>query len=154
MLIAITLASILILTALAWLLRRWFAGWLCPLCAGVAGTWMALLGAHSLGYPVELHLPAILLGGSVVGLASQGDQWLPERGETFRLAWKTLFVAAGFASAWYVTVPDLTGLLVSLAALGAIALLPWAAKPARSQRGQRGASERVQQLKAQMKNCC
>ena len=39
---------------------------MCAICAGVAGTWVLLLGAYALGYPVDLTIPAILMGGSVV----------------------------------------------------------------------------------------
>lgn len=151
MLIAITLSSIVCLTALAFLVRKTVTPWLCPLCTGVAGTWLWLLGAHFAGFAVDLRIPAILLGGSVVGLASQTDKILLERSETYRLVWKTLFVTGGFATVWFVTTLNWSGVAIGLSALGLITLLPWAGKSAQ---GQTGPSQRIERLKEQMKSCC
>lgn len=151
MLIAITISFILILTALAFLVRKSAASWLCPLCAGVAGTWLGLLGAHLAGFTVDLRLPAILLGGSVVGLAAQGEKILANRSETYQLVWKTLFVTIGFATAWFVINLAWSAVAIGLVALGVITLLPWVGMSAQGTTGRPG---HVERLKEQMKSCC
>ncbi len=151
MLLAITLSSILALTALAFLVRKVAAPWLCPLCAGVAGTWIGLLGAHLAGYGVDLRIPAILLGGSVVGLALQGDKILVGKGETFRLLWKTLFVVTGFATAWFIITLAWSGIAIGLVILGVLTAVP---KLGASSQEQAGNPERIGRLEEQMKNCC
>jgi hypothetical protein len=146
--IAITLLSILLLTAFALLVRKVALPWLCPLCAGVAGTWLWLLGAHFAGFEVDLRLPAILLGGSVVGLAAQAEKLLAGRGEGYLLVWKTLFVSVGFATAWFITTLVWGGVAVGLATLGVITVLPGLTVSAP------GGAGRIERLKEQMKNCC
>ncbi len=151
MLIAISLGSILILTALAFLLRKAVAPWLCPLCAAVAGTWSWLLGAHFAGLAVDLRLPAILLGGSVVGLATLGEKALAGRSEAYRLVWKMMLVTVGFATAWFITTLAWSGIAIGLVTLGAIMATPWLSN---APQGHAGGLERIQRLKEQMKNCC
>lgn len=151
MLIAITIASILILTALAFLVRKSAAPWLCPLCAGVAGTWLGLLGAYFGGFTVDLRIPAILLGGSVVGLAAQGEKILANRNETYRLVWKTLFVTVGFATAWFVINSAWIEVVLGLAILGFLTFLPWVGFPSTVHDATSG---QVEQLRKQMKSCC
>jgi hypothetical protein len=151
MLIAITISFILILTALAFLVRKSVAPWLCPLCAGVAGTWLGLLGAHLAGFTVDLRLPAILLGGSVVGLAAQGEKILANRSETYQLVWKTLFVTIGFATAWFVINLAWIEVALGLAVLGVLIFLPWVDFSSPKIKAPSG---RAQRLKEQMKSCC
>lgn len=151
MLIAIALISILLLTALAFLIRKAAAPWLCPLCAGVAGTWLWLLGAHLSGFAVDLRLPAILLGGSVVGLATQSEKLLASHSETYRLIWKTLFVTVGFATAWFIITLIWSGTAIGLTALGVMTVLPWLKAPSREHSG---GLERIQRLKEQLNGCC
>lgn len=151
MLIAIANSSILILTALAYLVRKSAAPWLCPLCAGVAGTWMWLLGAYFAGFAVDLRIPAILLGGSVVGLAGQWEKMLANKSGTYLLVGKTLFVMAGFATVWFVTTQTWSAVAIGLVALGVITLLPWVGM---SVQGTTGRPGRVERLKEQMKSCC
>ena len=149
--IVLTAASILALTALAYAVRRVAWPRLCPLCAGVAGTWLGLLAAHGAGFPVDLRLPAVLLGGSVVGLAGALGARLPIAGEGGRLAWKTAFVAAGFAAAAALVMGRWGGSALGLAALAALAACPWVWAWWRAP----GADPvQVERLKAEMKSCC
>lgn len=92
-----TLASILAIAALGWAVRRLLDVPLCPICLGVGGTWLWMLAARELGYPVDPTLLAVLLGGSVVGLASLAEKRLPPGRSP--LLWKTLFIPAGFVAA-------------------------------------------------------
>ncbi|MBI4080998.1 MAG: hypothetical protein HY423_00165 [Candidatus Lambdaproteobacteria bacterium] len=151
MLLALTLASMLVLTALAWFLRRAALPRLCPLCAGVAGTWIGLLVAHAAGAAVDLRLPAILLGGSVVGLAGLGERALAARPPLAVLAWKTAFVATGFATAYALLIPLWASFAFGMALLAALLTVPWLlARRATSE----PPSDTQASLLVQLKNCC
>jgi len=151
LLLTTTLASIGALTALAWALRRAVLPRLCPLCTGVAGTWIGLLAAHGAGVALDLRLPALLLGGSVVGLAGLGETALAGRAPGAVLAWKTAFVVAGFATAYALLLPVWPGVAAGAALLAALLWLPWRRSPASLPDA--GPSRR-QELVAQLKNCC
>jgi hypothetical protein len=150
-LLSITLASILALTLLAWLVRAALWPALCPLCAGVAGTWMALLAAHWAGVALDLRLPAVLLGGSVVGLAGAGEKALAGRSAGAVLAWKTAFVTTGLATAYLLLAAAWAGAAGGGVLLVALMALPRLVGPPRAGTDL-PAGER--NLLAQLKNCC
>ncbi|QQG42291.1 MAG: hypothetical protein HYW15_02115 [Candidatus Giovannonibacteria bacterium] len=53
---------------------------ICPICSAVAGTWLALTALVLAGYlPSETFLPliALLMGGTVVGIAYQFEKQKP-----------------------------------------------------------------------------
>jgi hypothetical protein len=149
--IVIVLGSVLGLTGLAALLRRLGASRLCPVCAGVAGTWLWLLAAAWAGYAVDTRLPALLLGGSVVGLAEALGKRFPGTGPAWLVAWKAAFLAAGFGAAYLLlerSWPGVAGGFLLLAALGALPFLRAApARPAVD-------SAALRALEEQMKRCC
>ena len=58
--------------------------------------------AQRFGYPVDVLVPAILMGGSVVGIAYQGEKRLPKHRSV--LLWKTLFLPLGFFAVYSVFV--------------------------------------------------
>ena len=106
MLAIITIISILGITVLVWLANRMLPFQICPICAGVFGTWAGLLTAHLLGYPIDLVVPALLMGGSVVGIAYQLEKKLPVESASWRapLVWKTIFIPAGFVAAYSILI--------------------------------------------------
>src|SRR3989344_7286156 len=67
MLIVITITSILGVTIVVWLANRILPFQVCPICAGVFGTWVGLLSAYFLGYPIDLVVPPPFMGGAVGG---------------------------------------------------------------------------------------
>jgi hypothetical protein len=155
LLLTATLASIAALTALGWLLRRAVLPRLCPLCTGVAGTWIGLLAAHWAGVGLDLRLPALLLGGSVVGLAGLGEAALAGRTPGAVLGWKTVFVAAGFGTAYALLLAAWAGVAAGAVLLAALLALPWLAAPRPSASGPAAAPAGSQaSLLAQLKNCC
>lgn len=151
LLLATTLASILLFTALAWLVR--WALWprLCPLCAGVAGTWLALLAAHAAGWALDLRLPALLLGGSVVGLAGLGEKALAGRSRATVLAWKTVFVLSGFATAYGLLLAAWPGVAAGGAVMAGLLALPWLRASAVTSGP---STQRREEVMAQLRNCC
>lgn len=82
MIVFITLASIYLITLAAWILKK-FTKWnICPICVGVCATWIWLLVAkftnmQPFGYEIPDIIPAVLMGGSVVGIAYQIEKKMP-----------------------------------------------------------------------------
>lgn len=150
--IVITLLSILGITLVARILYQKTKFKICPICAGVSATWMWMLLAYWLkmepfGYEVELLIPAILMGGSVVGIAYQIEKKLPENKSP--LIWKVVVIPSGFLAVysllhewWTVAIPLL------------IFLFMYALFFLQKDKESKHAGERVQELKDRMKNCC
>lgn len=140
------IASILVLTALGWLVRRASRWPLCPVCLGVSGTWLWLLGARLAGLAVDPVVLAMLLGASVVGAAQWVEARLPARRSP--LLWKALAVPAGLVAA-YGLVAERWG----MAALGAAALALLVALFLRTLRTAVDPAV-VAELEERMKKCC
>ena len=145
--ILVPLLSIWGLGALAWAARRALRLPLCPICVGVAGTWIWMLIGRALGVAIDTSMLALLLGGSVVGIAYQLERRLAAENES--MPWKTLVIPLGFAAA-YALEQALWGLLAAilfaLAAVGAVFFRPRSAVAPDS--------ATVEELKRQMKQCC
>lgn len=147
MLIILTLISIVVLTVVAWVVRKMIKLNLCPVCVGVAGTWLWLVIAYFGGYQIELIIPAMLMGGSVVGVMSKLERLIELK---FVLVWKTIFVVSGFlamnsliTSQWLVLT---MGIIIAIIAT----LIFRTGKIEVNKAG----SEKFQELKEKMKNCC
>src|SRR3990172_11512216 len=96
----IAIVSILIITFSVWFVNKKLPFKICPICAGVALTWLwFLIGMFAGNLPVSSYqLPmAILMGGTVVGLMSKLEKFIKPN---CVLLWKTVFVVSGF-SAFY-----------------------------------------------------
>lgn len=99
--IIIVAISVSAITAFVWLLGRVSPFKICPICAGVSGTWAWMLVGMFLGFlpTPDLLLPtSILMGGSVVGIAYRLEKRLT--GGNMPLFWKSAFMIAGFATAY------------------------------------------------------
>lgn len=145
--VLVTIASILALAGLAWAAGRLLRIPLCPICTGVAGTWLWMLVARHFGFAVDTAMLSTLLGGSVAGLAYQLEKRLASGCSP--LLWKTLFIPAGFAAVYALAQAHwalLAAALLVLVLLTAYFLVP---------RGRAAASSAaVQDLESKMKNCC
>ncbi len=153
--ILIIVFSIVIITASAWAARRFLSLNICPICAGVAGTWLWALGGMMWGKlsAGDFELPvAILMGGSIVGIAYQVEKRLPPNRSS--LLWKALFIPAGFV----VVYSALQSLWLLL--LGALALCLGLGIGFTRGRVSRSVSrdsehrQRVDELEKKMKDCC
>jgi hypothetical protein len=100
MLIITTILSILVITAVVWLANRILPFTVCPICAGSFLTWVGLVGAHFMGYAIDLIVPALLMGGSVVGIAYQLEKKFHNLSANARMLWKVFFIPAGFVVAY------------------------------------------------------
>lgn len=143
----LVIASMFSLALLAWLAGRVLRLSVCPVCVGVAGTWLWMLGARLGGVAVDSTILAILLGASAVGIA----QWIENRLPPGRspLLLKALALPAGFAAAyglaaelWFVA----AAAMAALALLIALFLRPLGAAA--------GNPAVVAQLEERMKKCC
>jgi hypothetical protein len=145
--IAVMAVSITALAALAWIAGKALRTGLCPLCIGVAGTWAWMLAARYAGFAVDSLMLALLIGGSVTGIAYQLEARLPQGRSA--LLWKGLFLPAGFA-AGYALVAGQWAVL----AFAALALLVPAAMLLRPQRPPGSDAAAVEKLEERMKKCC
>ncbi len=98
--VIVMVVSILVLTAVMVGINatRILPWGICAICAGVSGTWAwMLLGMLTGKLPITSYqLPAaILMGGSVVGIAYQLEDRV--RQSRFVFAWKVGFMTVGFA---------------------------------------------------------
>lgn len=142
-----TTISILVISGAAWAAKKMLRAPVCPICLGVGGTWSWMLIGRSLGYAVDITMLAILLGGSVAGIAYQVEKRLPPGRSP--LAWKTLFIPAGFVAAYALAAPQwvlFAMVSVGLVLLTAFFLLPHGASGEES--------ETVEELKKKMRECC
>ncbi len=145
--IVTTTASILAITSVVWVLKRLSNASLCPICVGVGSTWLWMVVARLLGYPIDVTMLAILLGGSVVGIANMVEKRLPPAHSA--LLWKTLFIPAGFAATYALATQRwtfLTAAAVVMVSLAIVFLRPPDSTPQ--------TNEKVDELTRKMKNCC
>lgn len=148
MFLLITILSILTITGFVWLFGRFLSFKICPICAGVSGTWLWMFGARFLGYEIDVIFLAMLMGGSVVGIAYQIEKRLSANHSP--LLWKTLFISGGFiavygiiTSWWTISIPAVLVLIImALAFTG------------RPHSAVTKNDKAVEELEKKMKNCC
>ncbi|MBI5405514.1 hypothetical protein HY972_00540 [Candidatus Kaiserbacteria bacterium] len=146
MLITITAASILAISVFAWLAKRVLRIEICPVCAGVLLTWIGLVGAYFAGYRIDPVIPALLMGGSVVGIAYQLEKKLRSAPTGAPLLFKMLFIPAGFVSAYAVLEQEWAVLLFATAFLLLLPLLFFGKTGPRP--------EGVGDIEKRLKDCC
>lgn len=144
---ALAIISIFALAGVAWLAGRALRFTLCPICFGVAATWLWMVGARFAGFPVDATMLAVLLGASVVGIADQLEARLP-RGCS-PLLWKTLTLPVGFAAAY-----GLAAERWNVAVVAALALVLLAALLLLPRRLAAADEAVVDKLEQEMKKCC
>ncbi|MBI1985009.1 MAG: hypothetical protein HYS60_02805 [Candidatus Wildermuthbacteria bacterium] len=145
--IVIASSSILGITLLVWMIGKVLPFQICPICAGVSGTWAWMLLLSFLGYEIDLMIPAILLGGSVVGIAYQLEKKLSASKSP--LLWKVLFIPTGFIGAYSLISQWWAVFFAALALLGMVSAVFLIAP-----RTSAAKSAKVQELEKKMKNCC
>ncbi len=154
--IIIVSVSILVITVLVWLANKILPFRICPICAGVSGTWFLSLVGILLGWLslANYHLLiAVLMGGTVVGTAYQGEKRMNIKPENF-LKFRTAIIVPGFILVYFALMNvSWLALAVEAAVLVAVTylyfILPAGGRipPARDK-------GRVAELEERMKNCC
>jgi hypothetical protein len=147
--ILIAVVSILAVSAAVWLINRILPFIVCPICAGVFLTWTGLIGAHFMGYRIDLIVPALLMGGSVVGIAYQLEKKFNSLSSDALLLRKALFIPAGFVAAYAVLEQLWTMFFFAAAFLSLISL---AFSSSSRMSGSR--RETVGGIERRMKDCC
>lgn len=128
---------------------------ICPLCVIVSGTWLMLSIGVAWGYlSIALYgLPiALLMGGTVVGIAYQGERRLHWASRN-NLLWKTVIVALGMPIAYmFVTHLSKSVVGIELVLLLVIAYFFFVKRPMRS----RGSvsNTRISDIEEKMEHCC
>jgi hypothetical protein len=145
--ILITTISIFAITGLAWLARKALPFPICPICIGIAGTWLWMLAGRLAGLEFDATMLAILLGGSVVGAGDQLEKHLPQGRSP--LLWKAVFLPIGFVAAYGLVVPHWSLLAMTILVLLLLTTLFFVP---RHQSEQNNAI--VEKLKEDMKKCC
>lgn len=149
--IIVALVSIAALTALTWWLneRKLLPFRVCAICAGTAGTWIWLLAgilSGLLSFVTYMPVVAILMGGSAVGIAYQGEKYLKRARSA--LLWKATFIPLGFGTVWSVTHFAFGFVILGVLVLAALAVyfleFPF----------MRGDAARAHELEEKMKDCC
>lgn len=145
--ILVTIASIFAFAGGAWAARKLLRIQVCPICVGVASTWLWMLIARSYGHAVDATMLSMLMGGSVVGVAYLLEKRLPQ-GRSPSL-WKTLFIPLGFVAAY-----GLAESLWILFAVTALVLVLLAVFFLVQPGATEAQSETVEELKKKMQQCC
>lgn len=143
----ITLASILLITAGVYLFNRITKWNICPICAGVSGTWLWMFASFYSRSIVDPFIIAILMGGSVVGIMYMLDNRIPE-GKN-KLVFKTLFFLAGFSVVYFAINLELLKMAASII-VGALVSFYFLT----SQLPHKDKSPRVAELEKKMEKCC
>ncbi len=146
MTITIAIISILTIAGITLTANKVLGVKICPICAGVSGTWIWMLLVNFFIDPINLLIPAMLMGGTVAGLAYQGEKRLLS--DRSPLLWKILFIPAGFLSVysllsgWWVT------LLISAAFM---TMVYWIFTASRTHGS---GDKKVEELEKKMEKCC
>lgn len=148
-LIFIAVASILVISIVVRLANRALPFTVCPLCAGVFLTWVWLVAAYLLGYQVALIVPALLMGGSIVGSMYQLEKKFCRASAGTLLLWKLSFVSTGFIAAYALLERQWATLPLSVALLVAVSLVPLL-----SNRTTRSHDEEPSAVEKKMEDCC
>jgi len=143
----IAIASMLVLGLLGWLAGKVSRLPVCPVCVGVAGTWLWMIAVRLAGYDVDATLLGILMGASVVGFAQAMEARLPSGRSA--LAWKALALPVGVVAA-----AGLAGEHWGLAGAAGAALALLTAIALRRRDAKTSDSAVVSQLEERMKKCC
>ncbi|RJP44139.1 hypothetical protein C4587_02290 [Candidatus Parcubacteria bacterium] len=155
--IAITL--IIGITALAWILARLGRIDVCPVCAGVSGAWLLMTIGVLLGYVSlpEVILPlAILMGGTVVGIAYMGGERMPVLARWGMWKWKVPVIVFGFAGVyWLLGNISWEGVIAEVLVLAAVAYAFFFRKErSREEKSPIAANQNVDKLMKDMDQCC
>ena len=154
--LTITITSILGITLAVWLVDKILPFKICPICAGVSGTWLWMFISSFLGYEIDFVIVAMLLGGSVVGIAYQVEKRLPAGKSA--LLWKVLFIPVGFVVAYSLVSAQWAMLAVSFVLAGALSWVFLKKDSGGSHPSEKAESpepgRRVEELKQKMENCC
>src|SRR3989344_8334509 len=93
---------VVVITLIFSVLNKWLPFKICPICAGVSGSWLLLTAGIVLGrWSGDYKLPiAMLMGGTVVGIAFQGEAKL-DWAKKGIYVWKVPVIILGMPIAYW-----------------------------------------------------
>lgn len=154
--ILIVIVSIFVLTGAMWIANKFIFPRLgsklevCPICAGVSGTWIWLLVVKFIDFlDINPMIPAILLGGSVVGIAYQIEKKLPK--EQSSLLWKVVFIPLGFLAVYNLILFRWYMFLALVAVLVVIAMVFLSSPKHKKDTPE---NKKIEEIEKGMENCC
>jgi len=124
---------------------------ICPICVGVAGTWLWMLGAYFSGASIDPLVIAFLMGGSIVGIAYTLEKRLAT--DRSPVAWKTLFVPSGFIALYGLLTRSMVLGLFGIVLAGLVLVVFFLGKKNKIVE-KKTVSEQARELEEKMKNCC
>lgn len=113
--IIIFIFSIFATTLTFWFLNKFWPFKICPICAGVSLTWLWIVAgvAANLLEPQNWKLLlAVAMGGTVVGIAYQGEKKYPQMARDI-FKWKMPVILIGFLFVWW-TLENISWLSVGI----------------------------------------
>ena len=155
----IVITSMLAITGIVWLLNKILPFKVCPICAGISGTWLVLT-AGILFDRILIDdfglLIVLLMGGTVVGIAYQGEQtilWATSH----PLTWKVIVIGTGFSLAYlaFLTI-SLTTLVIEIIFMAALTYI-FFIKPSikiKYQIKNTAEPSLIRKLEEKLKKCC
>lgn len=155
MFLGITILSILLITAIVAVVNRVLQKRAvvhpCAICAGVSVTWawmlvVAFLRVRVFGYAIDPVMLAMLLGGSVVGIAFQVQQYLRV---SYAVPWKVIAVVSGFVAVYSLLYGVWTLFFVGIGVYAAAGFIFVALSRVSS-----GHDGHAHELEEKMKSCC
>lgn len=144
---------VLAITLIAAALNRSLPFKVCPICAGVSGGWLILTAGVVLAHwSGDYKLPiAMLMGGTVVGIAFQGETKFDWAKKGFYI-WKAPVIIFGMPAAYWLFVNmSLVTLVFEFLVLSALIYFFFIRSP---RSGGHADNHRVIELEKKMKNCC
>ncbi len=146
----IIIASILLITLIAWVLNKKLSINICPICVGVFLTWVGIFVASVFNILSSsfYQLPiAILMGGTVVGLMYKLEKHIKIK---FILIWKIIFVIIGFFIVYNLVIRDWLASIIGIFLITTITFLFKKIIQTKSLKR----LESLKDIKEKMKNCC
>ena len=128
---------------------------ICPICVVVGGTWFSFSAGVVLGYlsPEQFIIPiAILMGGSVVGIAYQGAQkfeWAVKNS----LPWKFMIIFSGMPIA-YLLVSNLSKRIVIIELILLLITAYFFFVERQKKPSGSGEGQKIRDIEEKMKRCC
>lgn len=151
--ILIPTISILVLTCVVWFVNKISSIRICPICTGVAGTWIWMLVMFFLGYEINLLILGMLMGGSVVGIAYQLEKrfLIGKILHNKLLLWKTIFMIGGFITVYALINSEWAAFSLAIAIIVVISIFAVAQSSEEKLKKQ---NKNVKQIEKDMEDCC
>jgi hypothetical protein len=149
--------SIFLITLFFWLLNKALPFRICPICAGVSLTWLGILAGITVGV-LEAGswklFAAIAMGGTVVGIAYQGERKYPELAKNI-FQWKVPVILAGFLFVrWSLENIGWFSLGIELVILGMVFYWYFLRRSTKEAMRENKTATKVRELEKKLENCC